>query len=67
MKISPIAVVPTLSYDECIELCEKLGLVETMQHGDKHYIRYTEDGVNALAGLIGLQSNIDADEVLSPS
>ena len=67
MKITPIAIVPTLSYDECIELCERLGLVETMQHGDKYYIRYTEDGVNALAGLLGMQTNIDSNEVLSPS
>ena len=63
----PLAIEPTRSYEDCIALCEKLGLVETMQHGGNDYIRYTENGVNVLAGLIALQGHIDLDDVLSAS
>jgi hypothetical protein len=67
VESGPLAIVPTISYEECIALCEKLGLIETMQHGGNDYIRYTENGVNVLAGLVGMQAHIDADDVLSAS
>jgi hypothetical protein len=63
----PLAIRPTKSYEDCIELCEELGLIETMKHGGNDYIRYTERGVNVLAGLVGMQANIDYDEVLNAS
>ena len=65
--MKPLAIVPTISYEDCIALCERLGLVETMQHGTNDYIRYTENGVNVLAGLVGLQARIDLDDVLKTS
>ena len=67
VESGPLAIVPTISYEDCIALCEKLGLVETMSHGDNDYIRYTENGVNVLAGLVGMQAHIDLDDVLSAS
>ena len=66
-EVEMLAVEPTVSYADCIDLCEELGLVETMTHGGNDYIRYTEKGVNVLAGLVGLQSHIDLDDVLRAS
>jgi hypothetical protein len=65
--MKPLAIVPTKSYDDCLDMCEKLGLIEIMKHGTREYIRYTEDGINVLAALVGMQANMDMDDVLRSS
>jgi hypothetical protein len=65
--MTPLAIMPTKSYDDCLDLCVKLGLIEIMRHGNSEYIRYTEDGINVLAALVGMQANMDMDDVLKSS
>jgi len=67
MQIASIALHVSKSYDDCVDLCEKLGLIERMAHGDKEYIRYTEDGMHVLATLLTLQTQMDRDSPLVAS
>jgi hypothetical protein len=41
----------TVDFDGGMKLCEKLGLVEFMDHGDATYTRFTQKGINVLATL----------------
>jgi hypothetical protein len=58
---------PNKSYDDCIEECVRLGLIETMQHGDNDYIRYTQLGHNVLSALVTIAGDIDIDDHLRAS
>jgi hypothetical protein len=44
----------TVGFDDGLKLCEKLKLVEFMQHGDATYTRFTQKGINVLATLTEL-------------
>jgi hypothetical protein len=54
-----------------MKLCEQLKLVETMQHGDADYSRFTQKGVNVLATLTELMGQMaeagEAGDVLKVS
>jgi hypothetical protein len=58
---------PSKSYDDCIDECERLGLIERMKHGDNDYIRYTQLGHNVLAALMTIADDIDIDDTLKVS
>jgi hypothetical protein len=47
---------PDSDYDECMALCVKLKLIETLQHGEHDYARLTKAGRNVLAMLMQLAS-----------
>lgn len=40
------------TYNECIDLCVQLKLIEVMRHGNEDYARFTQTGINVLGGLI---------------
>jgi len=69
MNNEPIGFVlsPTLSEEACVDLCETLGLIERMTHGEYDYIRFTETGYNVLAGLMTLAENVVTEEPLKIS
>jgi len=41
-----------MDYDECLGLCESLGLLEVCQHGEHHYGRITQKGKNVMSALL---------------
>jgi hypothetical protein len=43
---------PNVTYDEGLKLCEKLGLIETLTHGEHDYGRLTQTGINVLRVLM---------------
>jgi hypothetical protein len=43
---------PDIKYDEALKLCESLGLIETVKHGDHQYGRLTQKGVNTFVTLL---------------
>jgi hypothetical protein len=47
----------TQSYDDCLKLCEELGLIEMAKHGDHAYGRVTQKGVNVLCTLLQMANN----------
>jgi hypothetical protein len=53
---------PSKSYDDCIDECERLGLIERMSHGDNDYIRFTQLGHNVLAAMAAIAGDVDLDE-----
>ena len=58
---------PSKSYDDCIDECERLGLIERMKHGDNDYIRYTQLGHNVLCAMVSIAGDIDIDYTLKVS
>ena len=58
---------PSKSYDDCIDECERLGLIERMSHGDADYIRYTQLGHNVLSALMTIAGDLDIDDTLKAS
>jgi hypothetical protein len=63
MSVPLLTLFPNKSYEDCIDECERLGLIERMKHGDNDYIRYTQLGHNVLSALIA----IDVDDTLKAS
>ena len=61
----------TITFEDGMKLCEQLKLVETMQHGDADYSRFTQKGINVLATLTELMRQMaeagDAGDVLKVS
>ena len=55
---------PSKSYDDCIDECERLGLIERMKHGDDDYIRFTQLGHNVLCAMVSITGDIDIDDTL---
>ena len=54
----------TITFEDGMALCEQLKLVETMQHGDADYSRFTQKGINVLATLTELMGQMaEASEV----
>jgi len=58
---------PSKSYDDCIDECERLGLIERMSHGDADYIRFTQLGHNVLCAMVSIAGDIDIDDTLKAS
>jgi hypothetical protein len=58
---------PNKSYEDCIDECERLGLIERMSHGENDYIRYTQLGHNVLSALMTIAGDIDIDDTLKAS
>ena len=54
---------PSMSRDECRDMCEELGLVDTLQHGDTDYIRITQKGIDALCVLLDLLAEMSDPDV----
>jgi len=44
----------SMSFEDGMKLCEKLQLLETMQHGEGDYARFTQKGINVVATLVQL-------------
>lgn len=61
----------TITFEDGMALCEKLKLVEMMQHGDVDYSRFTQKGINILATLTELMKQMgeasEAGDVLKVS
>jgi len=61
----------TITFEDGMKLCEQLKLVETMQHGDADYSRFTQKGDNVLATLTELMGQMaeagEAGDVLKVS
>ena len=49
---------PSVSRDECLAICVNFGLVDMMQHGDREYIRMTQQGVNVLCIMLELMADM---------
>jgi hypothetical protein len=47
-------ITPDKSPRACFDLCEQLGLIERMTHGDEEYVRFTQKGHNVMAALISI-------------
>ena len=45
---------PDISYDEALDLCEQLGLIERLKHGGEDYGRPTQKGINVLITMMRL-------------
>jgi hypothetical protein len=45
---------PDKSYDNCLELCENLELIEIVTHGDEKFARVTQTGINVFHTLMRL-------------
>jgi len=59
---------PDLGYEDCLKLCEELGLIETIQHGDYKYGRPTQKGINVLTTMMRLaQFASDPENILKKS
>ena len=69
MSNEPIGIVlsPTMPPEECIALCEEMGLIERMTHGEHDYVRFTKTGYNVLAGLMEIAQSIATEEPLKIS
>jgi len=52
-----ITLTPDMDYDDCLRLCEELGLVEIVNHGGHDYGRITQKGRNCVSALIKLASH----------
>jgi len=61
------AIMPDKSPSDCFDLCEQLGLIERMKHGDEEYIRFTQKGHNVMAALISIPEYADLDNPLRVS
>ena len=48
---------PDKSYDECLEICRELGLIEIVQHGEHTYGRINQSGVNVFFALMQMMQN----------
>ena len=45
---------PDMDYEDCLKLCEELGLLETVQHGPHQYGRLTQKGINIFTAMMHL-------------
>jgi hypothetical protein len=43
---------PDVTYTEALKLCEELGLLETVMHGEHEYGRLTQRGINVATCLM---------------
>jgi hypothetical protein len=48
---------PDKSYDECLQICKDLGLIEIVRHGLHDYGRFTQTGINVWWVLLRLLDN----------
>ena len=53
---------PDISYDDGLALCERLKLIELLQHGDHGYGRLTQTGVNVLHTLLQMAGHASYPE-----
>lgn len=57
-----------IPYEECIQLCEQLGLIETVQHAGEDYARLTQSGRNVMFALVRFQAGaLDPENILRPT
>lgn len=53
---------PTISYDDALKLCQELGLIEVIQHGEHDYGRLTQKGINVFNALMLMMSHTASPE-----
>ena len=53
---------PDVSYDEGLQICKGLGLIELVQHGEHDYGRLTQTGINVFMTLMQMAGNASFPE-----
>lgn len=65
VRVRPGASVTSVTFEEGVELCRKLKLVEFMRHDNNDYTRFTQRGIDVMATLTEiLQQQAKAKEYI---